>query len=247
MHRSFRILCLAATFIMGTVKAQEYRIEYRWLNEACAEVLNCEGGCTACNLAAGTSGPLIGTNAAWIGVDACPLPIAVGDNAVFSTGWTAEPAGDRVLAISGVATAPIRIDSIRFRHALYADGPQRVKVLFTPDAAMAPEVVADVEVPLEFTSVALSDLGSVVPPEGSSIGTFQLRFQPYQNTNGAWALDEVVVVASPLQGTQTGIAEVWERIPQGKGPLHDLMGRPVGDEPAPGVYIRGNKRQVQVF
>ncbi|MFZ1694183.1 MAG: hypothetical protein WAT74_13370, partial [Flavobacteriales bacterium] len=83
-------------------------------------------------------------------------------------------------------------------------------------------------------------------PEGNAFGTFQIRFQPYQGNSGGWALDELIISASPLVDSQTGIAELHQRAPLVRGPLFDVMGRPVGNERAPGMYQQHGRRIVQV-
>ena len=166
MNRSASTILFCITLTFGAL-AQEHRIEYRWLNQPCSEVINCDAGCTACNVPESTDGVFFGTNAAFIGVATCPLPINVGDNAVFSAGWTMTPTADKTVIISGIAMTPLRIDSIIFRHAIYSNGPQRVKVAFTANAANPAEEIADVLVPVDFEEVVLTDLGCVEFQEGS--------------------------------------------------------------------------------
>ncbi|MFN3876412.1 MAG: hypothetical protein ACK4L7_10930, partial [Flavobacteriales bacterium] len=219
---------------------------YRWLNVPCDDLLNCDAGCTACNLPESTPGVLVGTNAAWIGVVTCPLPVMPADNAIFCSGWAVEPDPDRAVIISGIATVPVRIDTIRFRHAVYQDGPQRVKVLFTPDMAQPLEEIADLAVPAEWADAVIAAPGHVLAPEGAPFGMFQIRFQPYSSANGGWALDEVEVVASALDGSAAGVVEVLPARRTVGGPLADVLGRPVGRERAPGVYVARNGRRLVV-
>lgn len=241
----------ASTFLFSTVLAmwavaQERRIEYRWLNQPCSEVINCNAGCSACNVPENSDGVFFGTNAAFIGVATCPLPINVGDNAVFSAGWTMTPTADKTVIISGIAMTPLHIDSIIFRHAIYSNGPQRLKVEFTANVTNPPEVIADVLVPVDFEEVVLTDLGCVEFLDGSIMGTFQIRFTPYEGTSGGWALDEVRIVATSCESSQVGIWELSTNPVNGQGPWFDLLGRPMSAQPAPGVYISPTRR-VRVF
>ncbi|MBL7957182.1 MAG: hypothetical protein JNM49_04415 [Flavobacteriales bacterium] len=241
-----RLLTVAAFVLQLAAIAQPLRIEYRWLNFPCSEILNCDAGCSACNMPEATGGTLIGTNAAWLGVQTCPLPVTTADNAVYTAGWTAEPTPDKSVVFNALATSAVRLDSIRFRHKIYQDGPQRVKVLFTNNLALPLQEIADVEVPDAWTNITLNDLGPIVAPEGNPFAAFQIRFQPYQNNTGGWALDELVISASPLNEAQTGISEAWLQAPATKGPTYDIMGRPVGRDRAPGMYQRQGKRVVQL-
>jgi len=241
-----RLSLIAFIALACNAFAQQYRIEYRWPNLPCSEILNCDAGCSACNIPDASGGGLMGTNAAWIGVQTCPLPVSVADNAIYTAGWPFAPGPDHSVIFNGLALVPVRIDSIRFRHAIYQDGPQRVKVLFTNDVAQPLQEIADTDVPAAWTNVTLEDVGSVIAPEGNAFGTFQIRFQPYQGNSGGWALDELIISASPLVDSQTGIAELHQRAPLVRGPLFDVMGRPVGNERAPGMYQQHGRRIVQV-
>ncbi|MBK9175635.1 MAG: hypothetical protein IPM46_04710 [Flavobacteriales bacterium] len=240
MKRS--ILSLTVCFNLVCVAQLSQRIEYHWLNQVCADLINCDGGCTACNIPTNSAGSFFGTNAAFIGVSICPLPINVGDNAVFTGGWDLQSGPGKTVIISGIATVPMRIDSIRFRHSIYSIGPDRVKVAYTANAAMAPEEVADVEVPTDFTTVSLADLGCVQPAPGAPMGTFQIRFTPYGSTEGGWALDEVIIVGSTCEASTVGVAELAVYRDATGGPWVDLLGRPMTAQPAPGVYIAAGKR-----
>jgi hypothetical protein len=246
MQRAFLSLPFSLAFGIA-VHAQQLRIVYSWPNQPCSEILNCNTGCSACNAPDASGATFFGTNVGWIGVTTCPVPVALGDNSVFTTGWQAVPSNDHTVIISGITLQPVRIDSVVLRHARYTDGPMRLKALFTGNAAAALEEAGDVETTSQFTETALVDVGEVIPGEGSSIGTFQLRFQPYEAVGGGWSLDEVRIVATPIQASTTGVPEVWMR-PQGRNAVwYDVMGRPVGQDPAPGMYIGNAGRRVQVF
>lgn len=240
MKRSILFLAVSTNLICAAQVPQ--RIEYRWLNQVCADLINCDAGCTACNIPAHTANTFFGTNAAFIGVPICPLPVNVGDNAVFTGGWDLQPGPGKTVILSGIATVPMRIDTIRFRHSIYSIGPERLKVAFTANAAMAPEEAADVEVPAEFTTVSLHDLGCVQPAPGAPMGTFQIRFTPYGSTEGGWALDEVIIVGSTCEASTVGVAELTAYGNAKGGPWVDLLGRPMSMQPAPGVYIAPGKR-----
>lgn len=63
---------------------------------------------------------------AWIGVDVCPHPVAAGDDAIGTFGWTVDQTSDKYIVLSGVSTNAVQIDSIVFfRHARSAQGPSR--------------------------------------------------------------------------------------------------------------------------
>lgn len=238
-----RFLLFPMMLVAFAASAQlQQRIEYRWLNQPCSEIINCDAGCSACNMPSGTSGTFFGTNAAFVNVETCPLPITPGDNAVYSANWDLQPGAQKSVIISGIATVPMRIDSIRFRHAIYSTGPDRVRVTYTSNPAMAPVEVADVEVPAEFDEVFITDMGCVGPTESMPLGTFQLRFMPYGSTDGGWAVDEVVIVGTPCEASSVGIAELTAYQTNVKGPWVDLLGRPMNRNAAPGVYIAPGKR-----
>ncbi|MBL0128589.1 MAG: hypothetical protein IPP83_14295 [Flavobacteriales bacterium] len=243
-----RTILISSILLVSTaaLHAQEHRIEYRWLNQPCSEILSCNTGCSACNMPANADGYFFGTNAAFIGVSTCPLPVSSGDNAVYTDGWTVMPTADRTVIISGIATVPVHIDSIIFRHAIHQDGPTRLKVSFTNNAAVASQEVLDVEVPAQFEDVVLTDLGCVEFPEGAPMGTFQIRFTPYDGGSGGWALDEVRIIASNCATSTVGLVELQSNTPNKQGPWFDLLGRPIAQQPAPGIYINPAKR-VRVF
>lgn len=236
---------LIACSTMG--QGQPQRLLYQWLNVPCGEMLHCEIGCSACNLPAAGGAQIIGTNMAWIGVTTCPIPIVVGDNAVLTTGWTGAPSNDHYLLFSGIVSTPMSIDSIIINHTSSTNGPERVKVEFSNNAAAALEEVADALVPSDFDDLVITDLGPVAFEQGSALGTFQVKITPYQGWGEGWALNEVRVVAHPVDLTTTGISELRDRLPATKaGPWYDVIGRRTSSDPAPGVYLGPGKR-VQVF
>ncbi|MEO8589653.1 MAG: hypothetical protein ABI432_09805 [Flavobacteriales bacterium] len=238
-----KILLLAA--IVGTLHASAQVITYDWLNVICSGMINCDEGCSACNMPVDAPGVFIGTNVAWLGVGTCPYPVASGDNAIYSTGWTELPSTTQSILLSGIATTELHIDSIIIRHAAWENGPQRAKILFTPNVAAAMVEIGDVTSTPEFTTSVFTDLGCLEIPEGSSMATFQLKVIPYQSAIGGWALDEVRIVATPCEASAVGIHEIFNTS-QNVGPYFDILGHPAAKNPAPGVYI-GPKKQVQVF
>lgn len=227
---------------MPAMAQLQQRIEYRWLNQPCAEVLNCNTGCTACNMPSATSGTFFGTNAAFIGVEVCPLPLASGDNGVFTLGWDLQPNGAKALVLSGITVTAMRIDSILFRHYSAGNGPDRLKVAYTSNVAQAMQEVLDVDVPTVLSNEELSDLGCVVVPEGNPMGSFQLRFTPYGSTEGAWVIDEVIIVGTTCEESSVGVAELSNYRTDANGPWFDLLGRPMAAQPDRGVYIAHGKR-----
>lgn len=232
---------LAFTSITAFAQVPQ-RIEYRWLNQPCEENLHCSTGCSACNIPSATSGSFFGTNAAFVGVETCPLPLAPGDNGVFTVGWDLQANDAKALILSGIAVAPMRIDSIRFRHYRTSTGPDRLKVLYTSNVAMAPQEVLDLESPTELADEHMVGMGCVAVPEGNPLGTFQLRFMPYGSTEGAWVIDEVIIVGTPCEASTVGIAELSPYRSGANGPWFDLLGRPMPEQPGRGVYIAQGKR-----
>lgn len=241
-----KILQFAA--VLTTAFAEAQTITYQWLNQPCGSMLNCEEGCSACNLPEDSPGVFLGTNVAWMGVSTCPHAIGSGDNAVYSSGWSIIPSGNQYILMSGVAVTDMHIDTVAIRYASWAGGPQRAKVYFTDNVAASMQEIGDLSSLPEFTTTAFTDLGCIEIPEGSAFATFQLKLIPYESGTGGWALDEVRIVASPCQAGGVGIEE-FSQTDVVTGPYVDILGRPIEqakDELAPGVYVRGRK-QVQVY
>ncbi|HMC97977.1 MAG TPA: hypothetical protein VKG92_09995, partial [Flavobacteriales bacterium] len=65
-----QILLFAA--VIGTLHVGAQVISYQWLNVPCSGMINCDVGCSACNMPEDQPGVFIGTNVAWIGVGTCP-------------------------------------------------------------------------------------------------------------------------------------------------------------------------------
>lgn len=246
MARTLPLLFALFTSLLATAQAPQ-SIDYEWLNVPCGEMLNCDAGCSACNLPAGGTSLLFGTNMAFIGVSTCPLPIASGDNAVMTTDWTEEASSEHYLIFSGIAAVPMTIDSLIINHTSATNGPTRLLVEFTNNAAGAMHEVADVEVPPTFADQVFTDLGTIDFPEGAVMGAFQVRLTPYYGFGQGWAVNSVRVVATPVDQSAVGITEMYSnRTMNSVGPWFDVMGRPIGTEPSPGVYIGPTKR-VRVF
>lgn len=240
---------LIAAFLMAalTFGQQSQSIVYEWLNVPCTEMLNCDQGCSACNLSSGGNGVLIGTNMAWIGVSTCPVPVASGDNAVLTYGWPTIADDQHYVIFSGIAAVPMRIDSLIINHTSATNGPARLKVAFTNDVAAPMVEISDALVPPSFDDVIFTNLGEIAVPPGSPYGSFQVKLTPYQGWGEPWSLNEVRVVCSPVEQSGVGMPELWNnRSLVTVGPWFDVMGRRTGEEPAPGVYV-GPVKRVRVF
>lgn len=244
------IRTIAFLMMVGTgtwVNAQTQEIHYSWPNAVCASMLNCLDGCSACNVPDQVQSGFFGTNVAWLGVDVCPYPLSVGNNAVFTSGWTLEPQIDKRVIVSGIGTTTLRIDSIIIRHASYS-GPTRLRVRWTNDMATPLVDLADVTITYDLGETVLTDVGVIQLPPGMAYATFQLELTPYDgDVTGSWVLDDIRVVASPVSGGAVGIVERGPVAVQRGGTLYDVLGRPVQTEwNTPGVYTRGGVRTVVV-
>jgi hypothetical protein len=229
------------------ILSQAQVISYQWLNYGCATVITCNDACTACDLPENTSSGFFGTNTIWVGTTVCPYPTSDGDNSIFSEGWPAFPENGSYGLLSGVATTPMQIDSIIIRHARTTDGPHRLKVSFTRDPMEPMIEIADVYVDWEFQNTVITDLGCLPIPQGNPYGLFQLKFQAYEAIGeGSWALDEIRIVGSTCSELSTAIPERYEQRASDQRPYMDVLGRPVGPEAAPGVYL-GGKKVVAIF
>ena len=153
-----RIPLFGLLLLPGLLHAQV--IDLTWPNQPCATVLNCDTGCTACNLPAAQGAALLVNAPAFLGVDVCPHPVTVGDNAVLTYGWPAEPDTAHAVLITGLAFTPTRIDSVVLHHRRGADGPARLQVRYGINATMPTTVIADVPVADSFQPTALADLGT---------------------------------------------------------------------------------------
>ena len=144
-------------------------ITFDWLNQPCASTLSCDSGCTACNLPVNTGTQFIGNNVGFLGVDICPHPIVIGDNALLTYGWPAIADTAHMVIVTGLAFTPTRIDSIIIRHRGGSDGPQRVLVKFGVNVSLPQNVIADIYMP---ELIKATSLRSVKVP------SLLLRYRP---------------------------------------------------------------------
>lgn len=238
------LLIVAACFATG-LRAQSQTISYEWLNVPCFSNINCNTGCSACNVPDNSSSAFFGTNMIWPGLTLCPHPISPANNAVHSEGWTSFASNTTFAMFSGMSTIPMQVDSVIIRHRNSSDGPQRLRISFTTDLSQPHVEVDDVEVTSEWSETVLTDLGRMEIGNGQDFGTLQLKLQAYQGQGGAWQIDMLRVVGSPATQLVTGIAVLDNRYEHLEGQLTDVLGRPVGNDPAPGMYI-GTQRVVRV-
>ncbi len=232
------ILCIVG--LVSSVPSVAQSLEYAWLNQPCGTVLNCDSGCTACLMPEGAGLAFTGTAAVWQGIDACPHPVSSGDNAVITYGWPTIADIDHYVSISGIAFSPMHIDSIIIRHSASADGPQRLMVRYGANTTMPTTVVCDVPTPEVLNETAVIDLGCVGAEDGMIYGFFQLLLQPYDGGPGAWAIDDLRIVASPCAAT--GIVEIAAaQTTVAPTTLFDVLGRPIGEVAASGLYLNGGR------
>jgi hypothetical protein len=238
---------LSLSLVALSAVSQAQTLDYQWLNMPCASMINCDTGCSACNVASGGNAVVMGNSLAWVGVDICPEPITTADNALFTYGWTAFPDNGHVLILSGLVLGPVRIDSLVIEHRASADGPQRVQVRYGVNQTLPSTVVADVQTTESFTRTVLTDLGSVAVGPGQVFGMFQLVLQPYGGQGGSWDLDAIRIVTVPdePEATTTSIAEVSGPGAERSGVVYDVFGRPVQVKGrAMGMYRDGSRRVV---
>lgn len=232
------LLTICTVFLCTTVSAQT--LNYTWPNQPCATVLNCDSGCTACALPTGGTAMLMGIAPSWLGVDACPHPVAVADNAVATYNWpgTIDPAHQVML--SGLVFSAISIDSVIIRHSAAPDGPSRLQVRFGANTTLPTAVVCDVAAEQSAVQTVMTDLGLVQVEEGSPYGFFQLILQAYDGGLGAWAIDDIRIVASPAAATSIAeVAPVTQKnvlVPQ-----FDLSGRAIPRSASPMITTAGRR------
>jgi hypothetical protein len=239
------LIVLGFSIMCSAVQAQEKSLTWRWANRPCAEMLSCDNGCSACNYPDEYDPGFFGTNAAWIGVEACPIPIGVQDNAIASSGWGPLPASDRVVLISGILLVPMQLDSIIVRHRTMDEGPTWLRISLKHDLTGESIIVHEGPITGEFDAVSLRDLGCAELTEGMGSGGFQLKLQAYGSNTGAWLLDEVRVVATPCQeDITTGVRLLRDNTDPVQGPQFDVLGRPVGQLPVSGSYMDATRRVI---
>lgn len=216
---------------------------YQWLNQPCAENLNCDTGCSACNMPAESTNSLFGSSAILNGISVCPHPVSAADNAIHTTGWPIAADPMVFVGFNAMSMDVVQVDSIVIRHRRATDGPQRLRVIFSPDMANVPVVLGESDVLEEFSETVYTDLGCLTTSEVSPLTGMQLRFQGIQGGAGALQIDEVRVVSSPCASGQVGIDEQLMRTTASpNGMVVDVLGRAVPERPAPGLYLGARKR-----
>jgi hypothetical protein len=214
---------LAAALAPSLLFAQT--IDLEWPNQPCATLLQCDTGCTACNMAENSSPGFMGTNLGREGIDICP-----------------QPTDDHRLFVSFLAFTPIHIDSIIVHHRSLVDGPQRLRLSVGMNGA-EPVMMSDAPTLATFSSTVITDAGCVEAGTGMAYGIAQLVLQAYEGYGGDWDLDAIRVVGSAC--TANGITELGPTIVPDDVQARDVLGRPVGAYPSSGAYISG-RRQVIV-
>lgn len=232
------IIALLLSPLLGRAQV----VEYQWLNQPCASVLNCDTGCSACNLPAAGNMQFFGNDVGWLGIDVCPHPIITGDNALMTYGWPAIPDEEHAAILTGIAFTPTRIDSVIIRHRAGSDGPQRLRVRFGVNESMPTNEVADVSISEQFTATTLLNIGEVTHPETMVYGFFSILLQPYQGSGGSWDLDDVRIVGTPM--TTTGIHDHVVVASSKDLPRYDALGRPLLDRRSVRMYFDTSKRVV---
>jgi hypothetical protein len=245
MFRIAFLVCLPLLFSANGLLAQSHSITYQWLNVPCFSNINCNTGCSACNVPENATPVFFGTNMIWPGLTLCPHPVTTANNAVHSEGWSPFVSPNIHAMLSGMSTIPMQVDSLIIRHRSSETGPQRLRISFTTDMAQPHYEIGDVEITTEWSTTVLTGMGRMDIGPGQDFGVMQLKFQAYQGQAGSWQLDEVRVVASPATDITTGIAVIDHRYDRFDGQYVDVLGRPVGKDAAPGMYF-GNKRVVRV-
>lgn len=218
-------------------KGQTRTVTYRWLNQPCAEIINCEGGCSACNLPQGDQ-VVLGTNAALIGLDACPHPFALGDNALLLSGWSDAPCDDHRVIAGIISQISVRIDSVIVVHRRVGEGPARLRVSISDQVSIG-TVVHDALAPNTFSATAIADCGMALKGEGMPFASFQVQLQAYAGS-GEWYLDELRIVMSPVEEPViTATMELMKPVANtGSSMTIDLLGRERQSYSASGLHYR---------
>ena len=226
MKRPLLPLVLLPIFLLCAAQGngQTRTISYQWLNQPCAEIINCEGGCSACNLPAPGDQVVFGTNAAMIGVEACPFPVSVGDNALWLSGWSAAPGYEHRIVISGIAQVSLRIDSVIIVHRREANGPARL-LARVHDQGDGSGGMKDVSTTESFEATVITDAGVVEKSDASGLASFHLQLQAYDGSDGAWVLDEVRIVATVIEDISTAIISLEGPPTMRASSTIDLLGR----------------------
>lgn len=206
---TFRLAFLASAAAVLVSAANAQTLIYAWPAlgmDPCAEWLNCASGCSACNSPASSSAALIGTAAAFIGLDACAHPVVPGDNAVHTSGWGPVPAEQRII-ISLIGLVPLRIDSIIVRHGSAPGGPDRLLIEYVRLGPEQESTLLDVPVQLTFEQTVFTDAGLLKAEGDQPFGSGQLILKAYGGDARPWLLDEVRIVTSPEISTGIGVPD----------------------------------------
>ena len=235
-----KTLTLLLFLIPFHIRAQ--RIELAWLNTPCANMLNCDTGCSACNTPVNQGTQFFGNPVTFLGVDVCPEPVHVGDNALLTYGWPSFPDNEHGLLITGIAFTPTYLDSVIIRHRSGTDGPQRMRVRFGINENMPATVLADLPVGDQFTGSVFTQLGTVAATETMVYGYFSLLLQPYQGNGGSWDLDELRIVGSAAQ--TTGVQDLSLPPNMASLPRFDALGRPILEKRGVRFYLDRSRRVI---
>ncbi|HQW40777.1 MAG TPA: hypothetical protein PK149_06410 [Flavobacteriales bacterium] len=239
--RGLLVVTLLTDCVIGaSASAQSKSLTWAWGNSPCGDMLNCETGCSACNLPSEEDASFFGTGATWIGVRPCPHPIVTGDNAVFTESWEMIPVPEKMVIISGMTLTSMELDSVIIQHRSFAGGPTMLRVSLKRDLNGVTNVVYEGPIMDAMSAISLRDLGCAEVAPGMVLGGFQLILQPFGSTDGSWLLDEVRVVAEPCAIDFTtgipGLPDVYRSTAK-QGQLFDLLGRPVPQQAAAGFYV----------
>lgn len=241
------VAAFTGCFLGNDATAQNKALTWSWGNAPCGDMLNCETGCSACNLPSEQDASFFGTGATWIGVRPCPYPIASGDNAVFTESWEMIPVPEKMVIISGISLTSMELDSVVIHHRSFAGGPTMLRISLKRDLNGTAAVVYEGPITDAMSALSLRDLGCAEVASGMALGGFQLILQPFGSTDGSWLLDEVRVVAKPCSADfATGIPgqpDVYRSTAK-QGQLFDLLGRPVPQQAAAGFYIDPVRRVI---
>lgn len=246
MERTLTHAFAASVTLLLSFAANAQTLSYDWLNFPCDQNLNCDTGCSACNTPAASTGVLFGTSVSWNGLDVCPHPISIADNAVYSVGWPAEADAQVFIGLAAIATEALKVDSIVVRHRRAPDGPRRLRASFTNNVAEVPEVIGETDVNQVFEESVFTDLGCLAENPNSPLRGLQLRLQGLNGEGGDLQIDALRIVTSPCATVGVGIGEIPTISTNASGPLFDILGRSITAQPEPGFYV-GGRRQVRVL
>ncbi len=226
--RILQVFCsVAMLFPVLGVTAQQRTLTWDWSNTVCAEMLNCNTGCSACNQPLEVRPDFYGPGAAWLGVSTCPYPTITADNAVHTEGWSIGPDPMKKVLLNGMATGPMTLDSIIIRHRATQGGPTWLRVTLKTDLSASAAQIHEGQITETFAVLRFKDLGLLDIPEGYTAAGFQIGLQAFGSEGGAWVLDEVRAVASPAAPDMaTGIVELFNAPSEGQVARYDLLGRP---------------------